>query len=417
MDAQIEVYIDLNEVPHRVGRLWPHVRSGRESATFEYTNHWLENPERFSLDPMLPLASGPFHTEQDTALFGSIADSAPDRWGRALIRRAERRRARGKDETPRTLFEIDYVLGVDDQARQGALRFSRSIGGSFLAHQGEERIPPVFALPKLLSAAEHVIADTETEEDLALLLAPGSSLGGARPKASIVDLDKILAVAKFPHPNDEWDTVLWEAVALSLAGSAGVTTPSWRLIEVEGKSILISHRFDRQGKTRIPFLSAMSMLGAKDNETRSYLEIVDSIRQQGASPKANVHQLWRRIVFTILISNVDDHLRNHGFLHLNQEGWDLSPAYDLNPMPTDVRPRILSTTIDEGDAEAALDSAFGVAEYFDLTLKEARKIASEVGKSVSDWRKTAVELGCSRMECDRMASAFEHDDLKLALEG
>ena len=303
---------------------------------------------------------------------------------------------------------------VDDEARQGALRFAEREGGPFLAEHGPTKIPPLIELPRLLSAAERVLSDTDSDEDLRLLLAPGSSLGGARPKASVRDRDGHLAIAKFPNKGDEVNTVLWEAVALTLAEKAGIAVPAWRLETVADKPVLLLRRFDRDDGTRVPFLSAMSMLDAKDNETRSYLEFVDVLRQHGAAPKEDMHALWRRIVFSILISNTDDHLRNHGFLWAGPAGWRLSPAYDLNPVPTDIKPRVLTTAIDLDDGTASLKLALEVAGYFELSEDEAHKIAGQVGQAVATWRQVAKKLGLDRAEIDRMASAFEHEDLKAA---
>ena len=363
------------------------------------------------------LGPGPFHTPADTPMFGAIGDSAPDRWGRALMRRMERRRAEREGAPPRTLQEMDFLLMVDDQVRQGALRFAEHEGGPFVREAGDKRIPPLIELPKLLSAAEHVMDDKDSDEDLQLLFAPGSSLGGARPKASVIEKDGQLAIAKFPRKDDEINTVLWEAVALSLAKAAGIGVPQSRVETVANKPVLLVRRFDRAGARRIPFLSAMSMLGSKDNETRSYLEIVDALRQHGAAPKADMEALWRRIVLNILISNTDDHLRNHGFLYEGPDGWRLSPAYDLNPVPTDIKPRILSTAINEDDSTASLTLAMDVAGYFDLDANKARDIAAQVGLSVSKWRTEAARHGLKKAEVDRMASAFEHDDSKLARAG
>lgn len=240
-------------------------------------------------------------------------------------------------------------------------------------------------------------------------------MGGARPKASIRDRDGHLAIAKFPHKDDEINAVLWEAVALTLAAKAGIPVPDWRLERVVNKPVLLLRRFDRVQGQRIPFLSAMSMLGASDHESRSYLEFVDALRQYGANPKQDMHALWRRIVFNLLISNTDDHLRNHGFLYVGPDGWCLAPAYDLNPVPTDIKPRVLTTAIDLDDGSASLDLAMSVTGYFELDEDEARAIAAEVGKAVATWRKEASHLGLTPTEIDRMASAFEHEDLSAAL--
>ena len=416
MDAEVLVYVDLEGEPVIVGRLWSRMRKRRDSATFEYDEDWLGRQDRFALEPALQLGPGPFHTSPDKPIFGAIGDSAPDRWGRVLMRRAERRRAERAGETPRTLREIDYLLMVNDEARQGALRFAREPGGPFLAADDVTPIPPLVELPRLLSAAENVVSDSDSDEDLRLLLAPGSSLGGARPKTSVMDRDGSLVIAKFPHKDDEIDIVRWEAVALSLADKAGIPVPDWRMEEFGGKSIILLRRFDRANGQRIPFLSAMSMLGATDNETRSYLEFVDALRQHGAAPKEDMHMLWRRIVFNVLISNTDDHLRNHGFLYDGPDGWRLAPAYDLNPVPVDIKPRVLATAIDFDESTASLDIALSVAPYFELKDTEALRIASEVGKAVRGWRQEAARAGLAAGQIDRMASAFEHDDLRKALD-
>jgi serine/threonine-protein kinase HipA len=261
----------------------------------------------------------------------------------------------------------------------------------------------------LLSAAENVLSDSDSDEDLRLLLAPGSSLGGARPKASVRDQDGTLAIAKFPHRDDEIDCVRWEAVALRLAANAGLAVPDWRLEIIADKPVLLLRRFDRSENTRIPFLSALSMLGAVDNETRSYMEFVDVLRQHGAAPKEDMHALWQRIVFSILISNTDDHLRNHGFLYGGPDGWRLAPAYDLNPVPVDIKPRILSTAIDLDDGTASVDLAMNVAAYFELKKDEAQEIVSEVENAVAAWRHVAAELGLESRQIDRVASAFDRD--------
>ena len=208
--------------------------------------------------------------------------------------------------------------------------------------------------------------------------------------------------------------VLWEGVALSLAGRSGIDVPEWRLERVAGQRVLILRRFDRDGVRRVPFLSAMSMLGAADGDQRSYLEIADELRRHGVAAKRGLAQLWARISFNILVSNTDDHLRNHGFLYEDGEGWRLSPAYDLNPTPTQIRPRVLRTHIDEHDGTASLDRALATAGYYGLSLERARRIAGEVGRAVSGWRAEATALGASERETARMESAFEHEDLRMA---
>lgn len=411
----VYVHIDLDGEAHFVGRLWEHNRKGKTSSSFEYDETWLSFGQRFALEPALTLTKGQFHTGGDKAAFGAFGDSAPDRWGRVLMRRAARRQAEAESQTPPTLLEMDYLLGVNDEARQGALRFADTPDGPFLADRTASSVPPLVELPRLLSAAERLAEDEDTEEDLLLLLAPGSSLGGARPKASVREADGGLAIAKFPHKNDEFPTNKWEAVALTLAAGAGIPTPDWRLENIAGKDVTILRRFDRDGDKRIPFLSAMSMIGAKDNEEHSYLEIADALRQYGAAPKNDRAALWRRIVFNILISNTDDHLRNHAFLYTGDAGWRLSPAYDLNPVPVDIKPRVLSTQIDLDDGTCSLELARSVAGEFGLNKKDAQAIIAEVGRAVIRWRETAQNLGLKAGQIDRMASAFEHNDLEDAV--
>ena len=408
------VYADLEGVPSLVGRLCFHSKAARESASFEYDGSWLSSPHRFSLNPALALVSGSFHSSSNT-LFGSLGDSAPDRWGRALMRRDERRQALADRRTPRTLREIDYLLMVDDEARQGALRFSRSEGGPFLSEPKVSRIPPLLQLAEIMFASERVVADKDNDEDLRLLLGPGSSLGGARPKASVRDRDGSLMIAKFQRQDDEFNNVLWEALTLSLAKQAGINTAESRLETVHGRSVLMLRRFDRDKTHRLPFLSGMSMLAANDNETRSYLELADVLRRFGGSPAQDISSLWRRVAFNVLVSNTDDHLRNHGFLYNHSlGGWLLSPAYDLNPVPAEIKPRFLSTAIDAEDTTASIDLAMSVTPYFGLSMKGARDILKQVVTAVSRWREEALRIGVRQEEIARMASAFEHEDLRRA---
>jgi len=415
MSQPIIVHMDIQGETQLVGRLLGHSRGDRQSATFEYDRSWLVNPHRFPLEPALKLGPGPFHTSSDKTLFGAIGDSAPDRWGRVLMRRQARHLSRKEGHPPGFLTEMDYLVRVEDEVRQGALRFSYDESGPFLTQYQGSAIPPLIELPGLLTAADHISANSDTEEDIRLLMAPGSSLGGARPKASVRDRLGNLALAKFPCKSDEMSTELWEAVALTLAEQSGISVPEWNKISVAGRSILLLERFDRDGCVRIPFLSAMSMIGARDNEVRSYLEIADALRMHGARPRRDMLRLWRRMVFNILISNVDDHMRNHGFLYEGSLGWILSPAYDLNPTPEDISPRILSTAITYDDATASLENAFEVVDYFEIDLNRAREIAAQVGMAVKRWRTEARRFNLPEHEIERMESAFEHKDLALAL--
>lgn len=407
--TRIFVFIQLGTQVLPVGTLWYHQKVGKESASFAYDTSWLQHPDSFAVDPALNLTEGTFHTFGNQTIFGAIGDSAPDRWGRVLMKRAESKRAKSCGQTPRTLTEIDYLLGVNDEARQGALRFSLQEHGPYLAIGDAHPIPPLVQLPQLLDATTRYLEENETLEDLLLLLAPGSSLGGARPKASVVDVDGHLALAKFGKKDDEFSTVLWEAVALTLAEKAGIHTIRWRLITSADTPVLLIRRFDRKKDLRIPFLSAMSMLGAADNEEHSYLEIAYALEQYGAKPEKDLEQLWRRIVFTVLISNTDNHLRNHGFLYDTARGWYLSPAYDINPVPGPATSRILSTAIAFDDPTASLDVALRVAKEFRITSERAKQIIGETVSATSHWYTIATQMGIKMPEIERMASAFEHD--------
>jgi len=410
MADTIYVAVDLAGTTHLVGRLWVHTRDGHESASFEYDRAWLNNSQRFSLEPALKIGAGVFHTGQGKALFGAIGDSAPDRWGRLLMSSNARMQAKLKNQPLQHLREVDFLLQVNDRARQGALRFTTEINGDFLSSDGLHAIPPKIDLPKLLNASDAINSDKENEQDLRILLAPGSSLGGARPKASVVDTTGELLLAKFPKKNDDYNEVLWEAVTLRLAQKAGIPTSKFRIETILDRSVLLVNRFDRDGTVRIPFLSGMSMLGAADHETRSYLELVDALRQYGAHPKTDIKQLWRRIVFNVLASNFDDHMRNHGFLYQSANGWNLSPAYDLNPVPADLAPRFLRTAISLDETSASVENALSVTAYFELSASDVKTILEEVYSAVSSWRDEARNLGLSRTEIERMDSAFEHDE-------
>jgi serine/threonine-protein kinase HipA len=410
------IYVDLYGETHLVGFLWVSSGRGGLAATFHYADAWLEHGDAFAVDPLLDLSAGGFHKNR---LFGAIADSAPDRWGRTLMARAERLSAENEDRTRRTLREIDYVLGVSDLTRQGSLRFARSEGGDFLAPLDQAAAPPLVELPRLMAAAQGFLENPDSADDLQILLAPGSSLGGARPKASVIANDGGLAIAKFPKKDDRYSVNAWEQLALELARDAGIQTAESELLSVDGRDVIFLQRFDRDGDVRTPFLSAMSMMDAVDSEARSYLEVAEVLRRFGASTRRDLRELWRRIVFSVLISNTDDHLRNHGFMYAGRGGWSLSPAYDLNPVPVEIKPRFLSTAIGEDphDTSASLKLAFEVAAYFDLEDDEARAVAREVAAVTVHWGDRAETKGITGPEIDLMTSAFEHEDLDLALGG
>lgn len=280
---------------------------------------------------------------------------------------------------------------------------------SFLTPAGKASVPPLVDLPRLLKASERFIANREGDEDIRDLVEPGSSLGGARPKAVVMDKGNML-IAKFPNKNDDWDVPAWEYMSLKMAGKAGIKTPKFRLVKAAGRNVLLLDRFDRDGELRIPFLSAMSMLGAADGEQRSYLEIGEALQQYGACAGEDLKELWRRIVFNIMVSNVDDHLRNHGFLYTGQAGWRLSPIYDLEPTPAHIKDRYLSTTITETDGTASLDLAYEVIETFGLKLSEAKNIVLKINNVTRSWQSRARQIGIQKKEIEMMASAFEHEN-------
>ncbi len=412
--ADVEVYIDLAGTSRPVGLLRRHASRREETVTFEYDETWLADDERFSIEPALALTRGVFPPPPDQSVFGSIGDSAPDTWGRRLMQRAERRQAEGEGRRVRTLGELDYLLGVADETRLGALRFRWS-GEDEFQTPVSAGVPALIELGRLLQITERILRDEETDEDLQLIFAPGSSLGGARPKASVIDQYGHLSIAKFPKETDDYSIEAWEEVALRLAERAGISTPHHELLQVAGKPVLLSRRFDRAGNIRIPFLSAMSMTGSRDGQRGSYPELVDALTQHGAKARADAAQLYRRVTFNVLVSNVDDHLRNHGFLWAGRDGWVLSPAYDLNPTPTDVKARILTTNIDLDEGTCSVGLLENAAEFFGLSLKQARATIREVADVTRTWQAVAQEVGCRRAESARMASAFEHDDRDAAL--
>jgi serine/threonine-protein kinase HipA len=413
MEREIHVYMDVDKATVLVGRLWARDKQGIETATFMYDTGWLKRPGAIPLSPTLMLTPGPF--QSDKGLFGAFSDAAPDRWGKKLMRHHERERAKLAGTKPRKLLEADFLLGVDDEIRLGALRFKVPKEDRFLSSSNKP-VPPLVDLKKLLSAADRIEKGKEKKGDLDLLLAPAGSLGGARPKAVIRDKDGALALAKFPWKQDDWSVILWEKLTLDLAQNAGIKVAKYRLELKGAKSILMIARFDRgAGQARIPYMSAMTALGASDHsDERSYLEIVDVLRQIGGSPEQDLQQLWRRVVFNILVSNTDDHPRNHGLL-LGPKGWRLSPAFDMNPCPADISGRIHIMAINEEDRSGSLELALSVAEYFGLSLKDAKKISGEIGLAVSKWRNVASSMKISESEIERIESAFAHDDLQQAL--
>ncbi len=406
-ESAVEVLLQIGGEDVLAGRLFSHRRRGVESATFAYDTGYLGRSDAYELDPALKLLAGHQQTPVGRAMFGAFSDCAPDRWGRLLIARDERRRVRHEGGAERSFGEIDYLLGVRDDLRQGALRFRDPETGAYLADEATGA-PPLIELPKLLGAAERLERDEAGEEDLRMLLRGGSSLGGARPKAHVLDATGRVAIAKFPSAaHDEWDVMRWEAVALQLARDAGISVADWTLHLIDRKAVLIVDRFDRAGALRIGYASAMTMLEAGDGERGSYLDIAEAIERHSPKTGEDLQELWRRIAFSILISNTDDHLRNHGFLRTSSAGWTLSPAFDLNPDPS-LGPKHLHTAIDFDDTAASVDTLMDVAPHFRLDSDRARQVLGEVSNATSRWRTTAAQGGLGRAAVEQMAPAFEH---------
>lgn len=405
-DKKVLVYINIDCIDYFVGTLWSHFSRGKETSDFEYSNEWLNYKNSFSLEPGLFFGKGKQVNTRQVPLFGSFGDSAPDTWGRILMRRYENQLAKKENRSPRTLNEIDYLLFVNDIARQGALRFKTENNDEFQYPSNIKAIPPLIDLTKLLAASEKIIESSEKESDLQLLLAPGSSLGGARPKASVLDKNGDLCIAKFPKKDDFTNNVLWEGVALTLAKQCGLNVQEWSIQKAGKKYVILLKRFDRKGNIRIPFLSAMSMLNAVDNDSQihSYLDIADAVRQYGSNPGVDLIELWKRMVFSILISNTDDHLRNHGFLYTGANGWKLSPLYDVNPSPDNKN--VLSTYITQTDNAQDIDLALSVCEYFDLDINSAKQITNDLKSVIKNWQNVAKQLGLNKSEIDKMGSAF-----------
>lgn len=409
----VEVHADLEwlDAPKLIGWL-RHQPGGRGSVfSFEYSPDWIATPDAFAFDPDMALVTGPQYPPSDRPNFGIFLDSAPDRWGRVLMQRRENARARSERRQPRTLTEWDYLLGVHDETRMGALRF-RGTDGAFLDSDDAQAAPPLASLRELQAASLRFEAQTANEdapEDirwLAQLVAPGSSLGGARPKASVRDEHGRLCIAKFPSRQDGRDVGAWEIVAHRLAAKAGICVPPVRALHLgEGPgTTFLAERFDRtlEGKRRA-FVSAMTLTQRADGEAgASYLELVDLLQSRGADTRRDCEELFRRVVFSILIHNVDDHLRNHGFI-LTPQGLRLSPAYDINPVPDRSE---LTLAINETDTHCDVDIALQASGDYGVTRKDADKIVREASSAVKGWRREATALQIPQVEQELMAAAF-----------
>ncbi|MBK8969597.1 MAG: HipA domain-containing protein [Saprospiraceae bacterium] len=397
--------------PQFIGILSAHQAKGRKAFGFSFNPAWLQSHTPLLLDPDISWFAGPqFPNGKEN--FGVFLDSMPDRWGRTLMKRRAAQLAKEAGTNAPTLYEIDFLLGVQDESRMGGLRFKLDPEGPFLNNDTATPIPPHSSIRDLQYAANVVEHDADNEavnKWLAILLAPGSSLGGARPKANIIDEHSHLWIAKFPSKNDSIDKGAWEFLVYQLAVQAGVTMSESKLLQVAGKHhTFLTKRFDRQVHGRIHFASAMTMTGNTESILRdqpaSYLELAEFIQFSGATSKEDLHQLWRRIVFNIAVSNTDDHLRNHGFL-LTSKGWRLSPAFDINPS---IERDGLSLNITMEENALDFDLAQSVGAYFQLTIAEMQQILDQVKSAVKNWRQLAGTLKIPRQEQEIMEPAFRH---------
>lgn len=417
---QVDVCIGRAGTP--VGTL-VYVKQGRrENTAFAYDARWLANPDRFAVSPDLDLISG-YQTRKaasthDSPFHFAIADTTPDAWGRRVIARDHARRRKANPALA-SLTEMDYLLAVDDFSRVGALRL-RDGDGRFCrtVEEGRRSTPPLLELQRMYEASRAVEKGRETAEDLRYLQGKGTSLGGMRPKCTVIDEDGHLAIGKFPSVGDTRSVTRGEVLALCLAQRAGIAAAAARIVELDGVPVAIVRRFDRDDADgRIPYLSAASLLQASREEDRTYTEIADAIRANGHAPTQDVRQLWRRMLFNLLITNVDDHLQNHGFLHVEKGLWRLAPAFDLNPFPD--KDRESKTWLSEQDGPVSdVETLLARCAYFSLTEAGALAVLAEVAAALAAWREVALDpaVGLSPPELDDFAPAFEHEQMSAARE-
>ncbi len=393
-----------------IGQLYVNLIKGGETYSFEYNTNWLNKTAfKYQIDPELLTYPGRQYPNSKN-IFGVFADASPDRWGRVLMNKRERLLANKENRKPRKLYDSDYLLGVDDETRMGGLRFKLDLNGPFLSEDKDTATPPWTTLRTLEEAARTFEKDDigSTERWLNQLIKPGSSLGGARPKATVVDTTGQLWIAKFPSKNDENDTGAWEMVAHDLASLCGLNVPEAKLEKFSslGSTFLVK-RFDRDGNKRIHFASAMTLLGKTDGASAedgtSYMDVANFIKANGANPKEDLMELWKRIVFNMAISNTDDHLRNHAFI-LSTRGWILSPLYDVNPVPYGDE---LSLNVDELDCRIDIDLAISIAPQFGITKQNAELYANDILRTVKEnWTKKATQYSLSRSQIEAMRPAF-----------
>lgn len=418
MNRQIKVYI--GDVKRLVGTLFFNASGNRESSGLEYSPDWIESNNSFEIDPALPLGYGRvFRSKKEgsSVFHGAIADSEPDGWARQVILRTNSKQRKEKKDRGISIHDspltsLDFLLAVDDFSRIGALRFQDESGVFQRKGEKEKRTaPPLIELDSLLHATRAVETDTETAADLEYLRGRGTSLGGLRPKCTIIDKDGSLSIGKFPSVHDSYSVTKGEVLALHVAAAAGIQAAEARIVESDGTHVALIKRFDRgtHGE-RIPYLSAATLLGIEDShQVHTYTEIVDALKRYSSDYQADVEELWRRIALTILITNVDDHMRNHGFLHVQKNQWRLSPAFDINPFPD--KRRVLKTWIAEsiGDV-ASIQSLMEASPYFGIESKRACTLLASVEGAVARWRQIGKEMGMKASELNAFETAFEHEE-------
>lgn len=409
MVPTLNVYTTLSGNDILVGVCRFSLRRGRVGTTFSYDPAYLGNPLAFPIDPLLPLDAAPMHTE---GLPGALRDSSPDRWGRHLIARRAIGQAEAAGSPPRTLDEVDYLIGVDDPTRQGALRLRVPASDERLAKSSN--VPPAVELKRLVHASNQISQGIEGKEQVKMLLDAGSgSLGGARPKASVTDEGKLL-LAKFSHPGDEWDIMAWEKTALDLAEKAGIAVPARRLVRLGSSAALVLDRFDRASSMldgpRIPYLSAMSLLGAQDGAQADYAEVAEALADWTCEPEAQLRELFRRVCLSVALHNTDDHLRNLGLIRTKKD-WLLSPAFDINIDPVASRQRATAVYGETGEGEA--EGLVELAAICGLLARDATHEVARILDATSQWASVAAKNGCKQAEISLMSGAMLQSEERL----
>jgi serine/threonine-protein kinase HipA len=421
MPTNRTIKVFLGEAGAEIAALHFNADRNRETSSFEYSADWLRAPQRFSVDPALPLNPGPaFHakrTQDSSAFHGAIADTEPDGWARQVIQRdhAKRRqeaKQQGKPLPDNVLTSLDYLLAVDDFSRVGALRFQDEMGVFQRSPEpGRRTAPPLIELGRLLQSSRAVETNTETAADLEYLRGRGTSLGGLRPKCTVLDEDGALSIGKFPSVRDTNRSVTkGEVLALRIAAAAGIRAAQARVVDSDSVPVALIKRFDRAAGGRIAYVSAATLLGIEDGaDAHAYTEVVDALIQFSADFRADTEELWRRVALNVLINNVDDHLQNTGFLHVEKGKWRLSPAFDVNPFPD--KARALKTWISEGSGDdASIEALMEASDSFQIRADRARELLQDVDAAVAQWRAIGAEIGMSEQELEPFEPAFEHEE-------